>query len=117
MIGHRRDTGLDALLDLRGQILVIDEKAGYWVKFVARQVPVSEDRPHGLDYSLTLHNASGERLLGFDNAHPIKGGGGTRDHRHRLKNVKPYKYKSVAELVEDFWSAVEKILHEKGAIP
>ena len=33
----RRDPSLDTLLDLDGQVLVIDE-AGYWVKFVVNQV-------------------------------------------------------------------------------
>src|SRR5580700_11015388 len=55
---------------------------------------VSPERPHGLDYSLTLHGPDGERLVGFDNAHPVKGqsgrGGRTKaayDHKHRLKTV------------------------------
>jgi hypothetical protein len=117
MTEHKRDTGLDALLDLHGQILVLDEKAGYWVKFVVQKVTVSGDKPHGLDYSLTLHDASGERLVGFDNAHPVKGSkSGLRDHKHRLRNVKPYTYKNAAVLLEDFWSEVDKVLKEKGII-
>ena len=35
-----RDPALDTLLDLDGQVLVIDE-AGYWVKFVIHQVPAT----------------------------------------------------------------------------
>lgn len=105
------------LLGLHGQILVVDERAGHWVKFVVREVPVSQDRPHGLDYSLTLHDASGERLAGFDNAHPVKGSKGARDHRHRFKNVRPYEYRSAARLLEDFWREVDKILREKGVNP
>jgi hypothetical protein len=34
--------------------------------------PVRPEKPHGPDYSLTLHDGDGERLLGFDNAHPIR---------------------------------------------
>ncbi len=49
-----RDSSLDTLLDLNGQVLVIDE-AGYWVKFAVHKVPASTSKPHGLDYSLTLH--------------------------------------------------------------
>jgi hypothetical protein len=48
MIMPRRDPSLDTLLDLDGQVLVIDE-AGYWVKFVVNQVPATADKPHGLD--------------------------------------------------------------------
>jgi len=49
----RRDASLDTLLALDGQVLVIDE-AGYWVKFVVHQLPVTVDKPHGLDYTLTM---------------------------------------------------------------
>jgi hypothetical protein len=28
--------------------------------------------PHGIRYSLTLHDQSGVRILGYDNAHSIK---------------------------------------------
>lgn len=71
-----RDPSLDALLDLDGQILVVDPDGGHWVKFVVTRVPVSPEKPHGLDYSLTLHGPSGERLVGFDNAHPVGRGRG-----------------------------------------
>lgn len=69
LVTAHRDPGLDALLELDGQVLVVDPDGGHWEKFVARQVPVSPQKPHGLDYSLTLHGPSGERLVGFDNAH------------------------------------------------
>jgi len=55
-----RDTFLDALLDLDGQVLVIDPEGRHWVRFAARRVPASEARPHGLDYSLTLHGPDGK---------------------------------------------------------
>jgi hypothetical protein len=35
-------------------------------------VAVSEERPHGLDYSITLHGNENERLVGFDNAHAVR---------------------------------------------
>jgi hypothetical protein len=71
----QRDPSLDALLDLNGQVLVIDPNARCWVRFVVQRVPVSEAKPHGLDYSLTLHGPDGERLVGFDNAHQVRGSG------------------------------------------
>ena len=55
------DSSLDALLDLDGQVLVIDPAGRHWVKFVVTRVPVSPEKPHGLDYSLTLHGPDGER--------------------------------------------------------
>jgi hypothetical protein len=66
-----RDPTLDVLLDLDGQVLVVDPKGGHWVRFVVTRVPMSTEKPHGLDYSLTLHGPEGERLVGFDNAHPV----------------------------------------------
>lgn len=79
-----RDPSLDNLLDLHDQVLVIDA-TGYWVRFVVNRVPVTEQKPHGLDYSLTLHAPDGTRLVGFDNAHPVKGKRGMgHDHKHRL---------------------------------
>lgn len=117
MIKPVRDTSLDLLLELDGQVLVVDEKAGYWVKFAVCRVPASKERPHGLAYSLTLHDAAGERLIGFDNAHPVRGGKASgRDHRHRLKTVRPYTYKDAAGLLEDFWTEVDKVLRERGAL-
>ena len=110
----KRDPSLDALLDLDGQVLVVDPEGDHWVRFVVRRVPASEARPHGLDYTLSLHDASGERLVGFDNAHGVReragpGGGKrrARDHRHRLKTVRPYDYKDAATLLADFWTDVE----------
>jgi hypothetical protein len=58
------------LLDLDGQVLVVDPEGGHWVRFVVTRVPVSSAKPHGIDNSLTLHGPEGERLVGFDNAHP-----------------------------------------------
>lgn len=111
----KRDGSLDYLLGLDGQILVVDEKGGHWVKFVVRQVPVTPERPHGLSYSLTLHAASNERLVGFDNAHSApKAKDKAHDHKHRFKTVKPYEYKDAGTLLEDFWKTVEKVLKERG---
>jgi hypothetical protein len=41
---------------------------------LVRRVPTTEQKPHGLEDSLTLHDADGERLVGFDNSHPIRQG-------------------------------------------
>lgn len=110
------DPGLDTLLDLDGQVLVIDPAGGHWVKFVVTRVPVSPEKPHGLDYSLTLHGPDGERLVGFDNAHPVgrRKRGGAQDHRHRLRTVRSYNYQNAASLLAAFWETVDAVLKERG---
>lgn len=59
------------LLDRNGQALVVDPEGGHGVRFVVTRVAVSPEMPHGQDCSLTLHVPDGERLVGFDNAHPV----------------------------------------------
>jgi len=111
------DPSLDTLLDLHGQVLVIDE-AGFWVKFVVTRVPASREKPHGLDYSLTLHGPDGERLVGFDNAHAVEGKRRVvQDHKHRMRTVRPYDYRDAAALLTDFWAEVEALMREKGVWP
>ncbi len=114
-----RDPTLDVLLDLDGQVLVVDPDGSYWVRFVVTRVAVSPAKPHGLDYSLTLHGPDGERLVGFDNAHPVEGQkrGGPQDHRHRLRTIRAYEYRDAATLLAEFWGTVDAVLRERGVIP
>jgi hypothetical protein len=113
---QRRDPSLDTLLDLNGLTLVVDPEGGHWVRFAVTQVPPTPEKPHGLDYSLTLHGRNGERLAGFDNAHPA----GKRkrddplDHRHRIRTFKPYDYCDAATLLADFWTIADAVLKERG---
>jgi hypothetical protein len=51
------DVGLDTLLDLDGSIL--EQEGGYWIKIEVRRVPMSRHAPHGISYSLTLHDKYG----------------------------------------------------------
>ena len=115
-----RESSLDTLIQMHGDTYVINDR-GYWVKFVIQKVPASRERPHGLNYSLTLHNPIGNRLLGFDNAHPISKGSGpgvrTRieyDHKHRGKMIRFYEYRDAGNLISDFWAEVEAVLQEEG---
>ena len=110
-----RDPGLDALLDLNGEVVVFPNSR-HWVKFVVTEVPVSREKPHGLDYSLTLHEPDGTRIAGFDNAHPVGGQkqGEAQDHRHRFRTVRPYEYQDAATLLTDFWELVDAVLNERG---
>lgn len=115
---HGKD--INTLLDLDG--IVIEQAGGYWTKFDVRCVPPSEEIPHGIRYSLTLHNRHGERVMGFDNAHAVKykrgkhRGRKTFDHRHR--NAKdegvPYEFVDAYQLLKDFWLEVDKTLSALG---
>jgi hypothetical protein len=123
MAEHGRDPGIEVLLDLDGQLFVVDTKGRYWARFSVNRVASTPARPHGLKYSLTLHGPDGNRLIGFDNAHPVResrGPGGKArgplDHKHRMETVRPYGFKDPATLLEDFWTEVDKLLTEKGVI-
>lgn len=114
----KRGGSLDALLDLDGQIMVVDE-AGHVARFAVRKTVPTEARPHGLSYSLTLHDRTGRRLVGFDNAHLVGRPGGrfvaqprVFDHLHRgpRDEGRPYEFVDAGKLIEDFWAAVERTL-------
>ena len=115
----RPDPTLDVLLDFDGQVFVVDPEGGHWVRFVVTPVPVSPAKPHGLDSSLTLHGPGGERLVGFDNAHPVakQRRGEPQDHHHRMRTIRPYDYRDAATLLGDFWATVDAVLRDRGVIP
>jgi hypothetical protein len=106
--------GLDYLLDLHREIYEVG--GGWWVAIRAVKVEPSEDRPHGLQYSITLHNPKGERALGYDNAHAVAVSKKKRvfDHRHYRGRSRPYVFRSPADLLVDFWRDVEAVLKEEG---
>lgn len=115
------DDNLQVLLDLDGESMFIDEKLGVWVKFEVKAAPTDLKRLHGIRYSLTMHDRSGQRILGFDNAHEIEYGKKnkvaaqrTYDHCHvdGKKDIKPYPYTTALKLLEDFWAAVDKKIEE-----
>ncbi len=115
----RRDHALDRLLDLDGFLAEVG--GGLWIKIVAQRVPSDVDRPHGVGYSLTLHESSGRRVFGIDNAHPVPSRHGpsgrramARDHLHRDDSVRPYAYRDAESLLEDFWREVDAILKKRG---
>jgi hypothetical protein len=116
----KRDTAIDTLLDLNGSIL--DQENGYWIKCEAWQVNVSDEIPHGIRYSLTLHEPYGKRILGYDNAHAVRppkkfkyaGRILAYDHKHRHASDKgtPYEFKNAQQLINDFFADVDRILLE-----
>lgn len=111
----KRDGSLDTLLDLNGEVFPMDN--GYWTKFEANRVEPTIQIPHGIRYSLTLHDRNNTRILGFDNAHAHKtkkkkyeARKVTWDHKHKTEKVYNYEFESASQLLEDFWDAVEQIL-------
>jgi len=112
----KKDRSLDTLLDLDGEIFPMDN--GCWVKFEAKAVMPSKEVPHGIKYSLTLHDRINNRVVGFDNAHAVKskkqkGFSGRKiiwDHAHRLSKIESYNFKTTGQLIEDFWKAVDQYL-------
>jgi hypothetical protein len=124
MVEAKFDPGLDHLLALDGVVLVVDPVGNHWVKFVVKRVEPSSERPHGLSYSLTLHAADGERLVGFDNAHAIHSGSGpsrrasvTYDHRNRRhRDARPYEFQDAAALLRVFWTEVDALLKKGGVL-
>lgn len=108
---------LENLLMLDGETFTLDN--GYWVKFEAKKVAASIEIPHGVRYSLTLHDKTNQRVIGYDNAHsfkPRKGKYGAKketwDHLHRKMEVFPYVFSSALQLIEDFWKSVEMYMQQ-----
>jgi len=108
------DRTLDNLLALDGEHFVINESLGLWVKF---EVIETTAREQGIKYSLSLHDKSNMRIMGFDNSHEIEYGAKkgvkakrTFDHWHydSFDKGRPYEYVNAVKLLEDFWIEVDK---------
>jgi len=114
-----RKRGIATLLDLHQE--VIDQDDGYWVKIEAWEVQASDAVPHGVRYSLTLHNPRGLRILGYDNAHSVKmrsGYSGRKlayDHKHRCATDPGirYEFRDAHQLLCDFFEDVDRTLTAK----
>ena len=109
--------GLGVLLELDGEIFPMVN--GYWTKIDAWMVMRNDSIPHGVRYSLSLHDSNNLRVLGYDNAHKFKTGtkgfGDKKtewDHKHEENKVKPYKFESAGQLLEDFWNDVKRIIED-----
>ena len=111
---------MNTLLDLDGSVL--EQEGGYWIKIDAKTAAVTTYLPHGIRYSLTLHDRYGTRVLGYDNAHAVKSPkkfkfAGQRlpfDHRHRSSSDLgvPYMFESAQQLLEDFFAEVDRVIRE-----
>lgn len=101
---------------------MLDQGNGYWIKIEAWQVPVSKSIPHGVRYSLTLHEPYGKRVLGYDNAHAVKppkrlkfvGRRLSYDHKHIHASDKgvPYEFRDAHQLLSDFFQKADRVMKD-----
>ena len=88
------------------------------MKIEAWEVATTAAIPHGIRYSLTLHNPRGLRIMGYDNAHAAKAQSGYSgrklpyDHKHRTPNDQGirYEFKDAHQLLSDFFEDVDRVL-------
>ena len=105
---------------VRSEPILVDAEGGHWV-------PVRRRERAGVDGEAARHRlvadtawAGGERLVGFDNAHPLarQRRSEPQDHRHRLAaDDCPKEYRDATTLLADFWETVDAVLRERGVIP
>ena len=117
----KRDHSLELLLNLDG--LNFAQEGGYWIKYEVSAVEKTVERPHGIKYSLTLHDPQGKRIFGIDNAHRSKKRRGpaarsTRpkvaDHLHRGGREYTYEFQDAETLLVDFDKGVNAALKRQG---
>ena len=120
--GRRVEFQKLAIIDQFGYTAVFDGIEARSQGHFAKAVVVTAYLPHGIRYSLTLHDHHGTRVLGYDNAHAVKPPkkfkfAGQRlpfDHRHRTPSDQgiPYAFESAQQLLEDFFAEVDHVIKE-----
>ena len=108
------DEAMQRLLDYDGRRYWLENGWSVWIR--VKRTQASQERPHGLKYSFTLHDVDGERLLGFDNAHGT-GDQDEHDHEHRFRRteeIRSYEYLGTDQLLVDFFDAVERACDRDG---
>jgi hypothetical protein len=115
----RWDLPLAYLLDLDGEEIIYE--GGYVARFRVKEIAATQEKPHGISYSLTFHAPDGRRLMGYDNAHSVPQPGGrfvqrpaAFDHRHRdeTDEGRPYQFESSEKLIADFFDEIARLLKE-----
>lgn len=89
---------------MEAELLIHDKQIlpnGNVVEIKIWRVPKPKDKLHGYKYSL-VYIEKGQRMIGYDNSE-AKG-----DHIHYREKEKPYKFKGIWQLIEDFYKAVIK---------
>lgn len=77
------------------------------VSIVVWELPYATgERPHGYKYRLNYCSSDGTTLVRYDNKR------GKGNHRHYYNHEEPYDFTTLDQLLEDFWSDVDKILRK-----
>ncbi len=108
------DEALLRLLDYDGRCYRLAQ--GWSLKFRIAPAPVTPERPHGVRYALTLHDAAMVRLLGFYNAHGVPRRQAF-DHRHRFRRTSelvPLRLCRRRPAAMDFFDAVAAACRAEG---
>lgn len=110
------ETDLRNLVELAGVHRMMN---GWQVVIRADWVDQTDQQPHAIDYALILQDERGDRLLGIDNAHKYDGAAEADrwDHEHRAGRTGqrfPYHFVSAAQLITDFFEAVESYCASQG---
>ena len=101
---------LSVLIDLSGQVWRMTD--GFHVSIRAELRDGNPNRPHGLDYGLTLMDPSRVRVLGFDNRHKYDDAGPDAPFDHEHRHDRPhrtfaYDFRSAGNLMSDFFDRVD----------
>lgn len=84
-------------------------ESGHIVEIKVWRLPAtSDERPHGLKYSL-FFGLRGERIVGYDNE------AGKGDHRHLRGREEPYRFVDLETMISDFQMDVEQELRRGRA--
>ena len=87
MSSRDSDEGHEYFLSLDRQWIGYEK--GFWATFRVTKVEVSPQRPHGFQYSLSLHDATDDRVLGYNNAHGVDVGTGPARTSRRRRLTSP----------------------------
>lgn len=121
MAASDEEAELAFLLSLNGSSY--EAAAGYVVEFTAETTDKTAERPHGIHYALVFRPNEGEPYVRFDNAHAVDRPGGkfvkaskAYDHWHRTQDDpgRPYRFTTAAQLLDDFWNEIKRVMSERG---
>ncbi len=77
------------------------------IEVKAWKVPVSDDYPEGIKYSL-VYISKGQRVLAYDNYL------GHEHHRHYFGSTEPYRFVDWERLIRDFWKDFREMKDIEG---
>lgn len=96
---------------------------GYSATFRFWLADAPNEGQHPYRYELVLHGPQNDRMMGYDNAHPVKWKSGmfrhrseNPDHYHRTGSDpgRPYEFVSITQVLKDFFNKTESTLENLG---